>query len=680
MGWQDAPLVTPGAGGKAAWESAPLVGDANAKPGAPAAQPKQDLVNFTGGNLSKGVADVVGLPVDLANSAVEGTKGLINKVAGTHLKQTENPVGGSDWIKQQLAKVGSITPDAEPRTPTQKVVAAGLEAAPAAAIPGGGAKALPRLGAAIGGGAGGEVGRQIGGVPGQIAGSLVGGGMGGMAGAERGIPKPPTEAARASQASGIPLTIGQETGNKAVTSVENRLRELFPSKGTAHADELAQVTAGAQRVDDLASQMSQVKAGPELIGNELRTAYGNTVRKIGDMRDTQAAKDYAAVKAVAGDKPIIRYDNTFKVLDQIIAQNKGVPGGDAAKIASQAEKMRKQLSTQAGAEIKRQTADLNPMAGAAGKAFIPPTPGVGDVPFHTIDEAMKTRRFWGQAAARTGNVFSDVDPNVNQMMAKRLFGAINRDFEAASTSDTPIAKTLKTANQNYAKSSQSIDFIKKSALGKLLGEDVTDAAFSGQTASTKAPEAIAKRYLSMSPSEARSVTSILQQHDPDVLNDVKAFVLRNGLEAAKNDAPGAPPISFGKFRKEMEKVQPKLEEMGFTKKEIADIKDVTDTMARAGDKAGANPSGTSAALHMGATGAAAFAHPGAALASIITPYVASKALLTQPGRELLRKAYNASNTKAQQAAIGALRAQFAQPSQSGATNQPTGTQLASPPQ
>lgn len=652
-------------------------------------QPPQNMGAFVGGNLSKGVADVVGLPVDLASSAIEGTKGLVNRVAGTHLTETQSPVGGSEWIKQKLSQIGSIGPSAEPRTPGQRVVAAGLEAAPTAVLPGGGAKALPRIGAAVGGGVGGEVGRQIGGVPGQIAGSLLGGGAGGMAGAERGIPKPPSEAARASQASGIPLTIGQESGSKALTSVENRLRELFPSKGTAHADELKQVTAGVNRVNELADRLSAPQGIPgELqetnIGEKLRYAYQNTVKKIDSARDAQATRDYGEVRKLAGDKPVVGYKNTMDTLDKIIAENENVPSADARKIATQARSIKDALTvTKPGAPGKPPSA----LVGANGQPLtsgIPAAPATAGTATHTIQDAMKTRSAWGKAARRTGNIFSDVDPNVNQVLAKRLFGAINRDFDAASTDKTPIAQALKKANENYAKASQSMTFVEKSALGKLLGEDVADAAYSGVQGSTKAPEAIAKKYLSMTPSQAKTVTSILQLHQPEVLQDAKAFVLRNGLEQAKGTAPGAPAISFARFRSQIDKVAPKLKEMGFSDSEIKDIKDVTDTMARAGDKAGTNPSGTTAAGHMLGTAGIAFTHPGLALASVVTPYAASKALLTKPGRDLLRAAYDSTNGKAQAAAIGVLRSQFADPSarggQSPTSPQASGTQVPPPPQ
>jgi len=648
-------------------------------PAAPT-QPKQNMGAFIGGNISEGVADVAGLPVDLASSAIEGVKGVAN-LFGAGLKETQAPIGGSEWIKQKLTQIGSIGPSAEPRTPTQRVVAAGLEAAPSAVLPGGGARALPRLGAAVGGGVGGEIGRQIGGTPGQIAGTVLGGGLGGMAGAERGIPKPPSEAARASQASGIPLTLGQETGSKSLVFSENRLRELFPSAGTAHADELKQVEAGVNRINQLADQISAPQGVPgealaTNIGEKLRQAYKNTVDKIDSLRETTANRDYGEVRKLAGSNPVIGYKNTMATLDKIIAENANVPSADARKVAKQAQEIKDALTTTTPG------APASSILGPSGKPLIPAAPSVTGTATHTIDDAMKTRSAWGKAARRTGNIFSDIDPNANQVLAKRLFGAINKDFEDASTAKTPIAQALKAANQNYAKASQSLTFVEKSALGKLLGEDVADAAFTGVQGSTKAPEAIARRYLNMDPSQAKAVTAILQLHSPEVLQDAKAFVLRNGLEQARNDAPGAPPISFAKFRKEMDKVVPKLSQMGFSDRDIKDIKDVTDTMARAGDKTGANPSKTTGAAHMLSIPALAVTHPLGAVAAVVTPYVASKALLTQQGRDLLRAAYNSTNGKAQAAAVGALRAQYGNVSgdRDQASPSTTNTQLPSPPQ
>lgn len=623
-------------------------------------------IGFVGGNLGKGVADIAGLPVDLANSAIEGSKGFANMVGHAvapnqpGLKAVEAPVGGSEWIKQQLTRSGIIPPSANPTSGPGKIAAAGLEAGPSAVLPGGPMKALPRVLSAIGGGAGGEAGREVLGRPGQFLGSVLGGGIGGLAGAERSLAKPPMrEAARASRASGIPLTLGQETGSVPLKFTENRLRELFPSMGTAEADEARQVSAAIDRVNQLADRMSAPSGVPnELlqtnIGEKLRAAYVDTVNKISKVRDDQASRDYGQVRKLAGDKPVIKYDNTMSTLDKIIAENSNVPTADAKKIVAQAEQMKRALTETAPGQ------PASKILNAQGQPMSIGTPPTQGAVTHNITDALKTRSAWGKAARRSGNLFSDIDPNANQVYAKRLFAAINRDFEQAGNGQGQIAQALKQANGNYAKASQSLQFIESSALGKLLGKDVVDAAFSGVQGSTQAPEAIAKKYLSLTPSQAKAVTAILQIHAPEALQDAKAFVLRNALNEASNSKPGQAALSFARFQTQMKNVSPILSKLGFTSKEIKDIKDVTDTMARAGDRTGANPSRTTGAGHMLGTGALLIANPVAGIASIVAPYIAAQALLTPGGRQLLRQAYSTTNNAARAAAIGALRAQYGQ--------------------
>lgn len=626
-------------------------------------------MGFIGGNLAKGVAQTVGPLAEKAQSVIDlparafdkafdiVTGGLSGKQKPKSVlpKTAEKLPVGDEALQGAMKKVGAIGPSAEPRSTAQRYGAAVLQALPAAALPGAGEGLLGRVVPQVGGALGGQLGEDLGGLPGRVAGSMLGGGLAGLSLTRPSQikPKPQSEAARAAKSSGIPLTIGQETGSKSLQFFENRLRELFPSKGTAMADEAAQVAAGARRVDDLATQLSKAgTADTETIGNRLRSAYRDTVTKIADAREKQAAADYGKVRQLSGEKPVIKYGNVVDELKRIIDENKNVPSGDAAKVARQAQGLLEQLTEKPAAQ------EPSKILLSGQPASIPPAPTAGPKAA-TVQDAMKTRSAWGKAARRTGNIFSDIDPNANQVFAKRLFGAINRDFEAASNDGTPIAKALKVANQNYQKASQSISYVEKSALGKLLGEDVTDAAFTGETFSTKAPEAIAKRYLSMTPSQAAQVTSILREHAPEVLDEAKSFALRNALQQSLPTEAGKPAMSFSKFRGAIEKIAPKLPEMGFTPREIKDIKDVTDTMARAGDRVGANPSGTSAAIH--GAGAAELALIGryyAAAASIITPYVASKALLTEQGRDLLRKSFSAATPAARNAALGSLRALY----------------------
>ncbi len=638
------------------------LGSAGAAPAAAPAQPEQSGAGFVFGNLAKGVAGTVGPYAEMARKAVNAPADIANRILDTVMggKGTAPKVPkaaptevSTEALEAAGRKAGAITPSAEPRTTAQRYGAAALQALPSAALPGGGANLAGRVGGAVGAGLGGQLGSDIGGPLGAMIGSVAGGMAGGTAGAQRGIPKPPSEAAAASKRSGIPLTLGQETGSPSLRFTENRLRELFPSAGTAEKDSIRQISAGMDAVDRLATKMSgRVPAGQEAgaykeaLGRQLSQTFDATVSKLNQARKTQADADFGEVRRIAGEKPVIKFQNVLEELNQIIAENKGVASGDAKKIAKQAETIRKAIS-EAPAPTK---------IGYAGAGYQPgahaPVPKV-----QTIGNAMKTRSAWGDAAARTGNIFTDIDPNLNQRMAKRLFGAVNKDFEAAGNGTGDIARALKSANQNYAKASRSLEVLQENALSKILGRDIVDDLGIGGTASTQAPEKLAQRFLAMQPSEARVVTAILKKHAPGVLDDAKATVLRNALEESRGTVPGGPEMSFAKFRTQIGKVAPKLKEMGFSAKEIADIKDVTDTMARAGDKLGANPSKTAAAASLGSIGTLALTgHVGAAAGAMLTPYVLGKALLTPEGRNLLRTVATATDGAKRAAAVGALRA------------------------
>jgi len=208
----------------------------------------------------------------------------------------------------------------------------------------------------------------------------------------------------------------------------------------------------------------------------------SAISDIDKLRDTHAKVEYGAVKQLAQNQPVIQYGSTVSALDKIIAETKDIPSGESRKIFNQASEMRDQLT-------------LNNKPRTYG-----------------VDAAMQTRRTWGAAARGTGNVFTDVDPNLSRQFAARLFGAINDDFKAASTTGTPIAQALAKANKTYGDFSRSIDQVRKSSLANLVGQDTVDAAFSGHVASTKAPEKMAESFLQLQPSQARTVTSILQQH------------------------------------------------------------------------------------------------------------------------------------------------------------------------
>lgn len=589
-----------------------------------------DYAKFAAGNVVKGAAETVGPLAELGQKAVDFPETMINKLADAFGKgpvkndvqapTTAKAAPVSDaGVQAVLQKVAPGLMDAAvPKTTSEKYAAAALQALPSA-IGGEGtlAKRLLQAGAA---GVGAKVGGDVAGPVGSIAGALVGGGTAGAVTAEKQAPKALSEAARQSQKTGIPLTIGQETGSKALTATENIIGKTVLGQGTSYKDKVTQTAAGVSAVSKLADKLSNQPENAEDIGRKLQTTLTDTVKNYDELRSADAKRDYGVVKTLAQDRPVIKYDNTVKALDRIIEETRNVPSGESKKIFAQATAMRDDL-----------------VMGGNARTF-------------TVDDAMRTRRTWGAAARGTGNVFTDVDPNLSRQFAGRLFGGINDDFQAASNANTPIAQALAKANKRYADYSRSIDYVRKSALGSLVGEDVADAAFTGHAGTVKAPELMANRFMNLQPSQARQVTNILRRNNPQVLADTKAYVLRDMLEKSTTTTPGATPMSFDRFLTQYKKIQPKLKDMGFTDSELKDIKDVTDTMARASDKAGANPSGTAQALQLTALAL----HP----AFIAPNYVIAKALLTPQGRSLLKQAYAGANRTVKYQAGRALMASY----------------------
>lgn len=555
---------------------------------------------FVGGNILQGAES-------MAESIGKGMPGLeapLKSVQDIRAKQGKPP---EEALKtpSALELAGKLDPklieQMQPETPSGKYAAAALQALPAAL--GGEGGLVGRAVGAMAAGVGARAGGEIAGPTGALVGGLLGGGL--LGGAKTAA-RAPTAGEALSTKTGIPLTIGEATGNKTLKQVETLAGSAVGGSGMAYKDKLAQTQAGVAAVSNLANKMTTNVANAEQLGGKLQTALKTAVTNIDALRSQTAAADYAAVRALAQNRPVITYNKTVAELDKIIDETKDIPSGDSKKIFQQATDMRNQLS----------------MNGQA-RAF-------------AIDPAMRTRSTWGAAARGTGNVFTDVEPNQQRRFAARLFGAIDNDFADASNANTPIAQALAKANKNYASYSKSIDQVRKSSLASLVGEDTVDAAFSGHVASTKAPEKMAQSFMNLQPSQARTVTGILQKHAPQVLQDTKAYVLRDLLQKSSGDVTrGELPMSFPKFLQNYNKIEPKLREMGFTNQELSDIKDVTKVMSMASDRIGQNPSGTAQGVQFAAAG---LTHG----LTLIPPYVASKALLTPGGRALLRQSVAAS--------------------------------------
>ena len=389
---------------------------------------------------------------------------------------------------------------------------------------------------------------------------------------------------------GFKLTPGQESGSETLKFAEQRARESFVTRNQVAQADKAQADAAVAQVKKLADSISPQDLSKAGVGERIQSSIKNAVERIDKVRSTTADSDYAQVRQLANGKPVIAYKNTVDTLNKIIQENTGVVSADAKQIVSQARAQLAELTqTSGGGSSSILNASGSPMISAPPKV----SPKVDD-----INTAMQNRKAWSRASKGNGDIFKDVSPDANRVVASRLAAAINRDFEEASTAKTPFAEALKKANKNFADYSRSIEFVQKSALGKMLGIDLADAGVTGATANSISGEKVAQRFLSMTPSEAKQVALIIKQSDPAVLGEAKSYILRDVLKKSM-DMPVSQkandlPISYNKVIKGLQDRE-YLEAAGFTKKEMSEIDTIVKGMYRSGDRSSANNSGTAAA-------------------------------------------------------------------------------------
>jgi GNAT superfamily N-acetyltransferase len=75
---------------------------------------KQALQALTDNVYRGGVAGLAGSPMDMTNMLGNALRTGSNQALGTDFKQVENPIGGSEWIGQQLQNAGIVSPTRRP--------------------------------------------------------------------------------------------------------------------------------------------------------------------------------------------------------------------------------------------------------------------------------------------------------------------------------------------------------------------------------------------------------------------------------------------------------------------------------------------------------------------------------------------------------------------------------------
>lgn len=383
------------------------------------------------------------------------------------------------------------------------------------------------------------------------------------------------------QRTNIDLTPGMVSGSRAQTAVENMSRQSVFSADRAFEADQKLATQAIDNVNRLMDRITPNGASAQTIGNRVQETVDRAVKSVADRRDEMAKQQFGAIRRMVGDAPVVDYAATRKVLQDMIAENADVLGADPRRVRTQAQRMLDELSGKEG---------------------------------FSLDSARKSRSSYGKAARGQANLLNNVDRNVNQTFAKRMYAAISDDIEAAGSrldeaagfgqngvvpdgvTVTRPSELLKQANEEYRNHSDLLRLLQQSPMKRLLGDKIDVDGF---TNFSLPPETVITRMNQMVPSELAQVRHFMERQEPEVWQQYKRMLVDDALaEASSVPATGGAkviPFNAGGFIRALGGDKPaKVEKLDaiFGPSERAEIMDALQAARRMADGFGRNHSGT----------------------------------------------------------------------------------------
>lgn len=365
----------------------------------------------------------------------------------------------------------------------------------------------------------GATGEQIGGEGGKVTGAILPAVVDLALTAGRNIPK--NMVARSTQKkaatdfaqrgeevtkqTGVELSLGQQTGDEAILMAEG-----VAAKNPFSAREFQQF--GAKQVGQAVSRLNQImdnitpdKVNDVRLGTAVNAAFDDAVSKAANVRRAQAAKDFDAVKAAAGDSKVVGTGQLNARIDELINEFDVPGGGDAT--ATLVERLK---SLKDGLEDGLSASQTN-----------------------------RLLQVYTNAASGRGQIFKDLETAQQRMIAGKLKDALLSDLdEAAQAQYGGAPRLLATARDNYRANSQAITKLEDSVLGKYLGAD-------------RSPERVADFLTKAKPTEIKQTLDIVNKTDPELLPATRRFFIQKAIDEAvippSKRNPSSPNFSAAKF-------------------------------------------------------------------------------------------------------------------------------------
>lgn len=302
---------------------------------------------------------------------------------------------------------------------------------------------------------------------------------------------------------GTTFSPAQLTMSRGLAGIEAVARR-HPLTTDAVTDQLVQQReAIVGRLTGLLNQWSPGGAGSFQVGQRVEGAFNNALDSALALRSRQATQDFGFLDQQSGGAGIFGLQETVDTINRQIERfSTPGAGAPAREAVGQLRALLRDLTTNTRLPNGTIQTVVRPIR---------------------ANEMQNLLQLWGDAAKGTGSVLKDIETSQARRIASDLFGALNRDLDAAvqfpaGSIGQAEAELLRIARDNYRTNSAPINELGESILGRILGgtDDVT-------------PERLAERFANMRPSEVRQVYDLIAKTDQGAADSIKANLLESAI-------------------------------------------------------------------------------------------------------------------------------------------------------
>jgi hypothetical protein len=324
---------------------------------------------------------------------------------------------------------------------------------------------------------------------------------------------------------GVDLSLGEATGSPTISRIEGLLSDRPLTADTMQLFRRRRIAQLAKAVEREIERTSGGNVGAHESSRRLANSYGELVSQMFAERSDVAQQMYKRASDLAGGAKVVSTDEVTSVIKQI-AKEQDIPLRPAGS---------RNLAESLMAQIE----------GGLGKL--------------DIDTFQRMRSLWGKAARGEATIFEGLSPKEQTTIAKRIFGALNRDMEAtiAASEAKPFVDAAGQMTSQPAQMARAIDALKEANdVYKLMSEKIeaTRNVILEKATGLKAIEGDAKlpAFILSTGTTVKQVgdmVGIMSRADRTAVAKLRGAVLGEIVDKASKAAPAGSDISVAALSK-----------------------------------------------------------------------------------------------------------------------------------